>query len=286
MYCYYSFSDHIKGIFLGCHGRISAPTFVAAVGGLLFVSSFSFVILKFLCILLPHPLDVICMIGFTLTIIYSFFVLTMKRCHDLNLSGWFSLLMNIPILNVFFLLYLLFKSGPPMGNRFGSPNTYSLPKFYIILGYLITCLSLVTSLIVPMYLSLSGIDKNSTTLDVLSVLPLPESLRDAIFQNESVVVISSGERDIAIGFFISEDRFVVRGAASRLALQKELDRNISLKATRGGSEDMAYISRFIASDQQEGLLQTAVFEVDKPIGKPVHIDDKDKVHLQQMKAFK
>ena len=53
---------------------------------------------------------------FTVTIVtYSIYA---KRCHDLNLSGWYSLLMVIPIFNFFFSLYLLFAPGKIEGNQY------------------------------------------------------------------------------------------------------------------------------------------------------------------------
>lgn len=47
------------------------------------------------------------------------FTLTVRRLHDLNLSGWAILLLLIPLVNVVFWLYLAFADGTPGPNRFG-----------------------------------------------------------------------------------------------------------------------------------------------------------------------
>lgn len=46
---------------------------------------------------------------------------TIKRCHDLNLSGWTGFLLLLPLINVIFLLMLACKPGDPHANRYGSP---------------------------------------------------------------------------------------------------------------------------------------------------------------------
>lgn len=48
--------------------------------------------------------------------VVSFFSLLVRRVHDLNLSGWFSLVFFIPI---FGLLYLLFAGGTNGANQYG-----------------------------------------------------------------------------------------------------------------------------------------------------------------------
>gem|GEM_PF-2471221 len=47
------------------------------------------------------------------------FSVVARRFHDLNRSGWWSLLFFIPIVNLFVGLYLLFKKGTKGPNRFG-----------------------------------------------------------------------------------------------------------------------------------------------------------------------
>ncbi len=42
-----------------------------------------------------------------------------KRCHDLDLSGWYSVVALVPILNVVAGLYFTLKRGTDGSNRFG-----------------------------------------------------------------------------------------------------------------------------------------------------------------------
>lgn len=57
---------------------------------------------------------------FVLAYFYFSFVITIRRLHDLNLSGWWSLLSLIPLLNIFFFIYLLCRSGDSFYNTYGA----------------------------------------------------------------------------------------------------------------------------------------------------------------------
>lgn len=47
-------------------------------------------------------------------------MLGIRRCHNLDKSGWYYLLMFIPIIDFFFALYLLFAAGTPGPNQYGA----------------------------------------------------------------------------------------------------------------------------------------------------------------------
>ncbi len=51
-----------------------------------------------------------------IAVIISFGV---RRCHDLDLSGAWVVLDCIPLVNIFFILYLLLKKGTDGSNRYG-----------------------------------------------------------------------------------------------------------------------------------------------------------------------
>ena len=51
--------------------------------------------------------------------LYFLWVITIRRLHDMNRSGWYSLFFLLPILNVLLSLYLLFGSGSTGSNRYG-----------------------------------------------------------------------------------------------------------------------------------------------------------------------
>ena len=66
---------------------------------------------------LPALLSIL--MGFLL-LFWAYWILHIKRLHDVNLSGWFSLINLIPIINIFFFFFLLFK-------RAVDPNKYTDP---------------------------------------------------------------------------------------------------------------------------------------------------------------
>lgn len=47
------------------------------------------------------------------------YCLGIGRLHDLDVSGWYSLLFFVPILNIFLGLYLLFAKGTDGANKYG-----------------------------------------------------------------------------------------------------------------------------------------------------------------------
>ncbi len=58
---------------------------------------------------------------FALFLYYSF-VFTIRRLHDCNRSGWLSLLMLIPVINIIFMLYVFLARGTEGNNNYGAPR--------------------------------------------------------------------------------------------------------------------------------------------------------------------
>ena len=56
---------------------------------------------------------------FTISYVWLSFALIIKRLHDVNKSGWLSLLSFIPLINLFLGLYLLFVKGTMGANQYG-----------------------------------------------------------------------------------------------------------------------------------------------------------------------
>ena len=52
--------------------------------------------------------------------VYLMTIYLIRRLHDLNQSGWMSLMLMIPVLNLFLMLYVLMASGTPQINRYGA----------------------------------------------------------------------------------------------------------------------------------------------------------------------
>lgn len=51
---------------------------------------------------------------------YSSLSFMVRRCHDLNKSGWWAALAFVPTINVLFTLYILFVKGTDGSNDYGS----------------------------------------------------------------------------------------------------------------------------------------------------------------------
>ncbi|OPZ78483.1 MAG: hypothetical protein BWY78_00559 [Alphaproteobacteria bacterium ADurb.Bin438] len=54
---------------------------------------------------------------------YYFIILTIRRFHDLGQSGWMSITIFIPVVNIFILTYLLLFEGELKDNEYG-PSPY------------------------------------------------------------------------------------------------------------------------------------------------------------------
>ena len=57
-----------------------------------------------------------------LIVIYFSLIFTIRRLHDLDQSGWLSLVTLIPVINLFFFLYLIFAPGTQGSNKYGAPR--------------------------------------------------------------------------------------------------------------------------------------------------------------------
>lgn len=65
----------------------------------------------------PVALGVIAAVALVALVIGVLFMI--RRLHDVDASGWWALLALIPLVNLFFFLYILLKAGTPGPNRYG-----------------------------------------------------------------------------------------------------------------------------------------------------------------------
>ena len=71
---------------------------------------------------ISSPMGIITIILLVVVIIASILLtisITIRRVHDLNKSGWLCLLSLVPIVNVFFGLYIMFAPGTKGQNKYG-----------------------------------------------------------------------------------------------------------------------------------------------------------------------
>lgn len=142
-------TDHTSP--LATKGRLGRLTFLA--WNLLIAFTLS-VVLLLLMLAMPHTFQamlsnrdsmLVILLAWVPNLIWFYFylILSIQRLHDLNQSGWFCLFNCIPILNLFFGLYLVFAPGSAGGNRYGDPReTKMWERVLAVIYMVIACLLL------------------------------------------------------------------------------------------------------------------------------------------------
>lgn len=99
-------------------------------------------------------------LGFVVILVlylYFLMVISIRRLHDMNRSGWLILLFLIPLLNIFMGLYLLLGSGSKGVNNYGLPRATSVwEKILAWLMIIITVLSFMASSSIVSYMFGAG----------------------------------------------------------------------------------------------------------------------------------
>ena len=87
-----------------------------------------------------------------LVMLYFSFVFTIRRLHDRNHTGWLSLLVLIPLVNLIFILYLIFAKGDDRPNQYGPRrSTRTWEKVLGWLYFLIFPLAILAAIALPAY---------------------------------------------------------------------------------------------------------------------------------------
>ncbi len=86
--------------------------------------------------------------------LYLKVVFAIRRFHDLDKSGWWSVATFIPLINIIFILYMLLAKGTDGVNRFGAQRT--TPSLEKIIGWMYiflipAAISILASIAVPAY---------------------------------------------------------------------------------------------------------------------------------------
>lgn len=77
-----------------------------------------------------------------------------QRLHDLDKSGWFYLIMLIPLVGIFFSFYLIFTSGTKGINRYGNPpppNSGGVVLVAWLVPVFIMLLGIIAAIAIPQY---------------------------------------------------------------------------------------------------------------------------------------
>ena len=134
---------------LSAQGRLNRLSYIANWGLLHILYGLSLILLNLsFDTLQPQALDieqnvssfaVVELSSFVLTALYlySIFILIIRRLHDLNKSGWMSLLLFIPLINLVVLVWLIFAQGCSRTNRFGHPRASTNVERFLLIGLLL-----------------------------------------------------------------------------------------------------------------------------------------------------
>lgn len=86
-------------------------------------------------------------------VVFSF-ILIIQRLHDLDKSGWFSLLALVPLANIYLIVLLVFFAGTPGRNTYGLPTPPNKTWHWILaLGFpvLFIVLAILAAVALPAY---------------------------------------------------------------------------------------------------------------------------------------
>lgn len=84
-----------------------------------------------------------------IALLYFMFVFTIRRLHDVNKTGWLSLLFIVPLVNIIFGLYLLFAKGTQGVNNYG-PRRVTL-GWEKVVGWIYIALTIVSLVAVLLF---------------------------------------------------------------------------------------------------------------------------------------
>jgi uncharacterized membrane protein YhaH (DUF805 family) len=110
--------NNFKRIYFSWHGRICRKTY--------WIFSIPFVVIWLLSEWVAVSYDDNISFMIILAILYPAMMINIKRAHDRNRSGWFSLVLFIPIISFWPLIEFGFLCGNEGHNKYGAPdNTWT-----------------------------------------------------------------------------------------------------------------------------------------------------------------
>ncbi|AJD48148.1 DNA translocase FtsK [Isoalcanivorax pacificus W11-5] len=143
--------------FLSLSGRIGRLRYLAYCMGLMLITYPVIFIIFSLSGLFtgqpPGPMVFISLAVVYLALLVFTFGYAVRRLNDMDQSGWLSLLMLIPLVNVIMVLVLLFARGTAGSNRYGPapvPNTKGVVVLALI-PLLFAVLGIVAAISLPAY---------------------------------------------------------------------------------------------------------------------------------------
>jgi len=102
-----------------------------------------------------NPAIMIALVVVSLVFFVFYIIFSVRRCHDFDASGWWNLLLLVPLVNLIFMLFLWFKRGDEEANSYGPPRvTPAWEKVVGIIGILLIVVMLigvVAAIAIPLF---------------------------------------------------------------------------------------------------------------------------------------
>ena len=285
MYPENSFSSQIKDVFLNHRGRFARATFAVTFAALLLFISITSPLLYKLCgLFLPKFIVNLMALAYMIYMIYAMFALCIKRLHDLNLAGWYSVALLIPFLNIVFIAHLCVKKGDLGSNKYGEALDYQGPSLLLFFSYAaLLVYGLATGVALYYGAKLGNIQNTGEGAQKL-LGTLPKKMREELKNTPRAMGVLFVNNQLAGAVVsITKSRVLVRGTDTKRLIQGALSQGGKVEI-RFPDNSLANIIKFVSSDDSFSV-QMAVFEIDKPIGTPAKLNDKNRKLLEDINAF-
>ena len=306
------FSEKIKDLFFNHRGRISRKPFIISLLILLFSGPILYTLsINLLSLFLSYFVNLIIFI----LLLYSLFVVCIKRLRDINQSPWWSLLILTGPISLIFFLYLaiakssLYKENIEEDmdledeNDLLNVNRDTLEDEEDLLEgdslhntQTTSLLSTKNGLIALAILgglfllsqwkkgkNINNLSNSSQGVEAM-INVLPKSIQEEVKKNKrSVGSLFIKDKFIGAGATITKNRILVRGTQIKKIIQTALSINQKVEI-RFLDNSLAHVTKLIASNDSF-TVQMAVFEIDQDIGVPGRLADKNKKLLEEINAF-
>ena len=291
--------NQIKFIFFNSQGRLSREFFTIA---LALLSIFIFIGIPLIDLIgeliLPNFLRALIVFISSLYATYAGFVISIKRLHDLNLTGWLSILNLAVPLSFLFIAYLVFAKGSKGDNKYGEPFKMAHPPLLIKVsyGFLVIC-GIFT--VVMGFAFLKGI-KEGTKAGLSSgagaIVGKAMTGAGKNYQEEfkkieeefkkaprSMGMILIDNQISGAGVSIAKDRVMLVGAKFKEKIQTSLSagKRVEIRFTDKSSANLTRLLVFNDSPS----VQVSVFLINPSIGTPGVLGGQSKKLLNEMNAF-
>lgn len=106
--------NNFKNVYLKWDGRISRKTY--------WIYSIPIAVIVLLSGMLSELNDVRLSLVILSLVFYPAIMINIKRAHDRNKSGWFTILLFIPLISIWPMIELGFVKGSDAANKYGEPD--------------------------------------------------------------------------------------------------------------------------------------------------------------------